>query len=154
MPFLARRKLFHCYGTSSPSAQSGILQPLGQRREARFAENDLGMLEAEEGEPKVIEAMIQGQASDKDAEIGHVGEIGKRPPNRPVDSPGDHVLLGPAKRPPCNAPLQRAPDTGADLGMPAAQFFEHGNRADARRRSQHRTTSTSQTEASGSGRRS
>src|SRR5713101_5584076 len=47
--------------------------------------------------------------------------------------PEDDVLLGPVQRPPgADAPLQRASDTGTDLGMAAADLVENGNRPQAR----------------------
>src|SRR5712691_7633675 len=47
--------------------------------------------------------------------------------------PEDDVLLGPVESPPgANAPLQRATDTSADLGMAAADLIENGDRPQAR----------------------
>src|ERR1700693_1570427 len=48
-------------------------------------------------------------------------------------------LLGPDQRSPrANAPLQRAPDAGGDLGMAPPDLFEHGNSPNARSRLQDR----------------
>ena len=53
--------------------------------------------------------------------------------------PEDDVLLGPVQRPPgANAPLQRAPDTSADLGMAAADLIENGDRPQAWSALEHR----------------
>ena len=47
--------------------------------------------------------------------------------------PEDDVLLGTVERPPgADAPLQRAPDTGADLGIPPSDLVENGDRPQAR----------------------
>ena len=47
--------------------------------------------------------------------------------------PEDDVLLGPVQRPPgADAPLQRAANTGADLGMAAPDLVENGDRPQAR----------------------
>src|SRR6266853_4792932 len=47
--------------------------------------------------------------------------------------PEDDVLLGPVQRPPgTDAPLQRAADTGADLGMAAPDLIKNGDRAQPR----------------------
>src|SRR5205823_6487812 len=46
--------------------------------------------------------------------------------------PEDNVLLGPVQRPPgADASLQRAADTGADLGMAAPDLVENGHRPQA-----------------------
>src|SRR5205823_6481132 len=46
--------------------------------------------------------------------------------------PEDDVLLGPVQRPPgADAPLQRATDTGADLGMAEPDLVENGHRPQA-----------------------
>jgi hypothetical protein len=51
----------------------------------------------------------------------------------------DDVLLGAVQRPPgTDAPLQRAADTGADLGMAAPDLVENGHRSQARGALQHR----------------
>src|SRR6266704_7013071 len=45
----------------------------------------------------------------------------------------DDVLLGAVQRPPgTDAPLQRAPDTSADLGMAAPDLIENGDRPQPR----------------------
>src|ERR1700749_2346079 len=57
---------------------------------------------------------------------------GKPHPARRVLLPEDDVLLGPVQRPPGpDAPLQRAADTGADLGMAAPDLVENGHRPQA-----------------------
>src|SRR5215831_12103501 len=60
--------------------------------------------------------------------IAHVGEIGKPQPSWQMLLPEDDVLLGPVQRPPgTDAPLQRAADTGADLGMAAPDLVKNGD---------------------------
>ena len=56
-----------------------VLQTLGQCHEALAAEHDMGMLEAGEGQPEVIEPVIERHTGDGDAEIAHVGEVGQAP---------------------------------------------------------------------------
>ena len=116
-----------------------ILQALGQRHEALAAEHDMGMLEARERQPEVIEPMLQRDAGDRDAERARVGEVGQAETAGLVLLAEDDVLLRAGQRPPGpHAPLQRAPDAGADLGMAPPDLFEHGNGADAGRRLQDR----------------
>jgi hypothetical protein len=110
-----------------------ILQPLGQRHEAFPAEHDMGVLPAREGQPEVVEPVIERHAGDADAAIAHVGEIGQSQPARRMLLAEDDVLLGPVQRPPgADAPLQRAPDPGTDLGMAATDLVENGDRPQAR----------------------
>ncbi len=54
-----------------------ILQALGQRDEALAAEHNIGMLEARECQPEVIEPMRQRDAGNRDAEHARLGEIGQ-----------------------------------------------------------------------------
>ena len=76
----------------------------------------------------MIEPVIQRHTGDADAVIAHVGEIGKPQPTRRMLLPEDDVLLGPVQRPPgTDAPLQRAADTGADLGMAAPDLVKNGD---------------------------
>jgi hypothetical protein len=91
------------------------------------------VLPAREGQPEVIEPMIERRAGDADAVTAHLGEIGQTQPTRRVLLPEDDVLLGAVERPPgADAPLQGAPDAGADLGMAAPELVENGDRAQAR----------------------
>ena len=47
--------------------------------------------------------------------------------------PEDDVLLGAVERPPsADAPLQRTPNAGADLGMAPPDLVENGDRPQAR----------------------
>jgi hypothetical protein len=47
--------------------------------------------------------------------------------------PEDDVAIGAVQRPPAaNAPLQRAADAGADLGMAAADLLENGDGSQTR----------------------
>ena len=76
--------------------------------------------------------MIQRHTGDADAVIAHLGEIGKPQPSRRMLLPEDDVLLGPVQCPPgTDAPLQRAPNTDADLGMATPDLVENGHRPKA-----------------------
>ena len=116
-----------------------ILQALGQRDEALAAEHNMGMLEARECQPEVIEPMRQRDAGNRDAERARVGEVGQAKTAGLVLLPEDDVLLWAGQRPPTpHAPFQRAPDAGADLGVAPPNLFENRNGADARGRLQDR----------------
>ncbi len=109
-----------------------VLQTLRQCHKAFPTEHDMGMLPPGEGQTEVIEPVIQRHTGDADAVIAHVGEIGKPQPTRRVLLPEDDVLLGPVQRPPgTDAPLQRAANTGADLGMATPDLVENGHRPQA-----------------------
>jgi hypothetical protein len=111
----------------------GILQAFGQRDKALAAEHDMAVLPAREGKPEVIKPVIQRHPSNADAAITHVGKIGQPEPPRRVLLAEDHLPIGTMQRPPgANTPLQRAPDAGADLGMPAPDLVEDGDRPQAR----------------------
>src|SRR5215472_6491223 len=87
----------------------------------------MSVLPAREGQAEVIEPVIQRHTGDADAVIAHVGEIRKPHPARRVLLPEDDVLLGPVQCPPgTDAPLQRAANTDADLGMATPNLV--GNR--------------------------
>ena len=65
--------------------------------------------------------------------IAHIGEIGQTEPARRMLLPEDDVLLGAVERPPgADAPLQRTPNAGADLGMAPPDLVENGDRPQAR----------------------
>ena len=110
-----------------------VLQPFGQRHEALAAEHDMGVFPARESQPEVIEPVIERRAGDADAVTAHVGKIGQAKPTRRVLLPEDDILLGAVQRPPgADAPLQGAPDAGADLGMAPPDLVENGDRPQAR----------------------
>jgi hypothetical protein len=109
-----------------------ILQTLSQDHETLAARHDMAVLPTGEGQPKMIEPMIEWRAGDADREIAHVGKIGQPEPTRRVLLPENHVLLGAVQRPPgADAPFQRTPDAGTDLGMAAAGLIEDGDRPQA-----------------------
>src|SRR5580700_3737856 len=86
--------------------------------------------------------------------IAHVGEIGKPQPARGMLLPEDDVLLGPVQRPPgTDAPLQRAANTGADLGMATPDLVENGDRSQPQNALEQRHHLAVPTAASGSCRR-
>src|SRR3954470_3438421 len=94
-----------------------VLQSFGQRHEALTAKHDMGVFPAREGQPKVIEPMIERLTGDADAALAHIGEIGQPEPARRMLLPENDVLFGAVERPPgADASLQSAPYAGVDLG--------------------------------------
>jgi hypothetical protein len=131
-----------------------ILQALGQCDEALAAKDDMGMLETRECQSEVIEPMRQRDAGNRDAERARVGEVGQAKTAGLVLLPEDDILFWTGQRSPTPyAPLQRAPDAGADLGVAPPELFENRNGADAGAAFRIGMISLSQTSASGSGRR-
>ena len=96
------------------------------------------MLETRVGQAEVVEAVLQGDAGDRDAEVGHVGKVGQAAPARLVGLSEDDVLLGPVHGAPgANAALQRAADAAPEFGMAAHHLLEHGDGAQAGGGPQH-----------------
>ena len=84
-----------------------ILQTFGQRHEALAAEHDMGMLEARERQPEVVEPVLERDARDRDAELARVGEVGQAKTAGLVLLAEDDILLGPVQRrarPACAVP--------------------------------------------------
>jgi len=52
-----------------------VLQAFGERHEALSAQHDMRVFEARVSEPKVIEAVGQRGAGDRDGEFHHIGEV-------------------------------------------------------------------------------
>jgi len=76
--------------------------------------------------------MIERRAGDADPAIGHAGKIRQPKAARRVLLPEDDVLLGTVERPPgADAPLQRAPDAGTELGMTPSELVKDGDRTQA-----------------------
>jgi hypothetical protein len=99
----------------------------------------MGMLEAGERQPEVIEPVTERLTRDGNAERACVGEVGQTQTAGLVLLAEDHVLFRAVERPPgIDAPLQRASDVGVEVGMPAAQFVQHADHADAGRSLQDR----------------
>ena len=95
----------------------------------------MGMFEARECQPEVVQPMLQYDAHDHDAERTRVGEVGEAKTTGLVLLAEDDILLRAGKRPPSpHAPLQRAPHAGTELGMAPPDLFQYGNSADAGRR--------------------
>ena len=83
--------------------------------------------------------MLQQGADDRHAEHLGVGEVGQAETARRVLLPEHDILLRSGERPPrSHAPLQRAPDARADLGMATPDLRKHGNGAQAWGRLQDR----------------
>src|SRR6266571_1682238 len=72
-----------------------VLQAFRERHEALAAEHDMGMLEARERQPEVIEPMIEPLTRDRDAERAHVGEVRQADAARRVLLAEDHISVGP-----------------------------------------------------------
>src|SRR5499427_5472975 len=116
-----------------------VLQTLCQCHKALATEYDMRMLPAGEGQPEVIEPVLERHTGDADAVIGHVGEVGQPQPTRRMLLPEDDVLLGPVEGPPAaDAPLQGPADPATDLGVTAPDLVENGHRPQARRALQQR----------------
>ena len=83
--------------------------------------------------------MTERLTRDGNAERACVGEVGQTQTAGLVLLAEDHVLFRAVERPPgIDAPLQRASDVGVEVGMPAAQFVQHPDHADAGRSLQDR----------------
>ena len=77
----------------------------------------------------MIEPVIKRHPGDADAAIAQVGKIGQPKSTRWVLLPEDDILLGAMQSPPgTDAPLQRAADAGADLGVAPPDLVENGDR--------------------------
>jgi hypothetical protein len=99
----------------------------------------MGMLEAGVGEPEVIEPVIETNAGDGHAQVGHVGEIRQPHPAGFMDLSEDHLLVGAVQGPPrANAAFQRAARAGGQSRMAPLHLFENRHRPKARGRGQHR----------------
>ena len=115
-----------------------VLQAGGERDEALALQHDMGVLEAAEGEPKMVEPVGQRRTRHGNAGRAHLGEIRQAYPARLVDLAEHHLALGAMERAPlADTTLQRAPDPDAEFGMPAQQFLEHGDGPQAGTRLQH-----------------
>ena len=107
-----------------------VLQPLGERDMAFAAQYHMRVLEARPDEPEMVEPVIEDDAGDGDAELGHVGEVRQRHPPGRVHLTEDHLLLLAVKRSPrADAPLERPPYAGVEVGMASAHLLENRDRA-------------------------
>ena len=123
----------------SAEQPQGVLQPLGQGDEALAAEDHVRVLEAGIGEAEVVEPVIERDAGDRDAEIGHVGEVGQPGAAGLVRLAEDDVLLLAVHGAPGADPaLQGAADAGAEIGMATDDLLEDRDRAQAGRGHEHR----------------
>ena len=102
----------------------------------------------------MVQAVLQRDARDSDAEIRHVGEVGQPGAARLVGLAEDDVLLGPVHGAPSpDAALQRAANAGPEFGMAADHLLEDGDRAQPGEACSMGTTTATKTSPSGSGRR-
>ena len=73
----------------------------------------MGMLEARERQPEVIEPMIEPLTRDRDAERAHVGKVGQADAAWRVLLAEDHISIGAIESPPSDdAALHRAINRG------------------------------------------
>jgi len=99
----------------------------------------MGVLEATEGEPEMVQPVRQRRARHRDAGGGHVGEVRQTHPAGLMDLPKDDLLVCAMQRPPgTDAPLQGAARTGGQVRMAAPHLVEDRYRSQPRRRRQHR----------------
>ena len=107
-----------------------ILQAFRERHKALAAEYHMGMFEAGERQPEVVEPMIERLACDGDAEPAHVGKVRQAQPSRRMLLAKDHVAVGTVERTPAGDPaLQGPPHPRVDARMPAAKLLENRHRA-------------------------
>jgi len=129
------------------------LQTFGQRDVAFAAENDMRMLEAGVYEPEMVEAVIERFGGDRDAEIGHVGEIRQPRPAGFVDLAENHLLRPRHALLAMNgcgrSSVRRAP--GDKCGWRRCISSKIATARRTWRRLQHRITSASKKSARGSG---
>jgi len=139
VPEGGREAVAAMFARSAAKRPQSILEPFGKGDIALPAEDDMDMREARAGEPEVIKPMVEGQAGDRDVQLGHIGEVGQPHTARFVDLPEDDVPFRAVQRTPrANAPLDRPPDAGRELGMATLHLLEDGHRPQPRRRLQHR----------------
>jgi hypothetical protein len=116
-----------------------VLQPFGQRHEALAAEHHMGMLEARECQPEVVEPVAEPLTRDRDAERAHVGEVGQAHPPRRMLLAEDHISVGTVERPPSgDAALQCSAHARGDPEIATANLLEDRHRAKAGCGLQHR----------------
>src|SRR6476620_11329172 len=139
------------YATERPQ---GVLQPFRQGHETLPAEHDMGVFEAGIGQPEVIEPVIQRGASDRNAGIAHVSEIRKAHPARLMHLPeNDLTLRAMNGAPRSDAPLQRAANAAAQLGMPPDHLLKIATERRPGEACSMGTTSALKISPNGSGRR-
>jgi hypothetical protein len=80
--------------------------------------------------PEVVKSVIEAITTDRDIQIGHVGEIRQAHAARFVDLTENHVLIGAVLGAPCaNPSLQRPAGTRRQPRVAPLHLFEDGNRA-------------------------
>ena len=117
-----------------------LLQALGQGGVALPALNDTDMLPAREGEPEVVEHVLERPAGKGHREAVGMGEVGQRLATGRMLLPEDQLALGTLGRPPMgDVALQSAQQpVRVTAGMQPLQFFKQGRGANARRPLQDR----------------
>ena len=109
-----------------------LLQALGQSREAFPALNGAHMLPAREGEPEVIEHMLERLAGDRHREGVGMGEVRQGLTTGRMLLPEDELTFRSFRRPPVrDTALQGAQHpVRKATGMKALQLFQHSGRTD------------------------
>src|SRR3981189_2617837 len=103
-----------------PQRPQGFLDAFCQGDETLAAEHDMGMLEAGIGEPEMIEPVIQGLASDRNAGMSHVGEIRQAHPAGHLPLPENALLFFAMNGSPrADPPFQGPANAASQLGMAA-----------------------------------
>ena len=116
-----------------------ILQAFRERHKTLAAEHHMGMLEARERQPEVVQPVIERLTGNRDAEPAHVGEVGQPHPSRRMLLAEDHIAVGTVERPPSgDAALQCPAHAWADPRMPTANLLKDRHRAEAGCSLQHR----------------
>ena len=99
----------------------------------------MDMFKAAIGQPEVIQPMGQRLASNGDAKIGHVGEIGQTHATGLLNLAENDLPLGPVQGPPvADTTFEGPPDALAKFRVAAQNFREDGHRSQTRCRFQHR----------------
>src|SRR5262245_56592943 len=116
-----------------------VLEALGECHEAFAAEHHMGMLEARERKPKMVQPVSERLTRDRDTEPTHVGEVGQAHPPRRVLLAEDHIAAGSVERPPPrDAALHGPAYSRSHRRMPTANLLEDCHRSDSRCGLQHR----------------
>src|SRR3979409_2194440 len=76
-----------------------VLQAFRERHKALAAEHNMGMLEARECPPEVMEPVIEPLARDRDAKRAQVGEVGQAHAARRMLLAKDHISVGTVESP-------------------------------------------------------
>ena len=117
----------------------GVLETLGEGREALAAEHHVHVGEAGVRQSEVVQAVLERIPGDADPKPAGVGEVRQPELSRRVGLAEHELALRTVQRAPlAHAALQSAAHAVAELRVPAHQFPEDPHRAQVRRLLQHR----------------